>query len=962
MAHEGKRHGFAASGNSKIYTTDVSKVVKNNYANLLAQEKANSTWSRQNSALDPNVSKPSLVFPSLTSMQVTAEDVSDYVQTLDTEKASVGVNDQYYNGDVPNMSILSDEVAEIDTSKLAATSQFMSNYNDNQLYELSPGNNIKVVDLNQNLNDEILNTSHADLEKASGVAFENAKKEGAANAAALMQEMAEDTKKAEILESQAIEAQVDHMISAAEIQTAEKQQALDDARQTFHFKDLNKDGEVTIDEEEQHYLNQNNGLDYSEQLAAEIVAEGGNVTGSFFETKTENIVGTDTDSLIEKEILANGKFTLSDGSVVDAGGHDAVWHETLLQEKITAEKNAAEIMKEIEDEERKKRIQLRTQERFKDTLNPEIPAESYFESAGTAKAKAEAKKKAEVERMTAVLDAQDEGKRLGKEGDELARKKQEEKERMAAVLDRTETERRGKGLDTSGDAEGQRFANLPTDTSTLGKDVDIRSRQPKGTIYPGDPDNKVRGDQLPRLEKERLAAQKKADEHSKTQGLRHIGVGKETPFMTHTRKQDSLAVQLAKHNMPMFMSDAEKQKMVSALDRIDEEREGGDDEASLIKWNKDPFRFSTFAYPRDVTTSMENGHYILFYVNVQNKTKYSYEGISETASIIPVGDQIMTEEWKQEGTGKYEWKERADGTSYRQMINKDVLKQSWKSGASKVFDTNIDYQRRMVLAGHKGNILRSNQVNLKKGRKSYQGLDSVHKSTTRITDSVALYLPPAVSDNTSVAYENQSLGMAGFLAFSFGEVVNKWKARDFEGVADTIFEMGGTALVESMRTMGLGAFGLITGADEGAAKATFDKAFGQAVNPYIEVTFNSMGMRDFSYTFNFSPKSKQETQDVQDIIQLFRFHMAPELKGTNHRFLTLPSTFDIHYMYQTSPEKAKENTFYNKIATCVLTGCNVDYTPNGVRSFEDGAPTQISMTLNFQETKMLTKQKINEGF
>ena len=44
MAHEGKRHGFAASGNSKIYNNSVSKVVKSNYANLLNQEKANH-WS-----------------------------------------------------------------------------------------------------------------------------------------------------------------------------------------------------------------------------------------------------------------------------------------------------------------------------------------------------------------------------------------------------------------------------------------------------------------------------------------------------------------------------------------------------------------------------------------------------------------------------------------------------------------------------------------------------------------------------------------------------------------------------------------------------------------------------------------------------------------------------------------------------------------------------------------------------
>ena len=169
-------------------------------------------------------------------------------------------------------------------------------------------------------------------------------------------------------------------------------------------------------------------------------------------------------------------------------------------------------------------------------------------------------------------------------------------------------------------------------------------------------------------------------------------------------------------------------------------------------------------------------------------------------------------------------------------------------------------------------------------------------------------------------------------------------------------------LSKLMKTMGLGAFGAAVGADEGSTVSTFDKAFGQTLNPYIEVNFNSMGIRDFSYTFHFSPKSKQETIDVKDIINLFRFHMAPELKGTNHRYLTLPSTFDIHYMYQSSPETAHENQFYNKIATCVLNGCNVDYTPNGVKSFADGAPTQITMNLAFTETELMTKERIDEGY
>jgi len=45
-----------------------------------------------------------------------------------------------------------------------------------------------------------------------------------------------------------------------------------------------------------------------------------------------------------------------------------------------------------------------------------------------------------------------------------------------------------------------------------------------------------------------------------------------------------------------------------------------------------------------------------------------------------------------------------------------------------------------------------------------------------------------------------------------------------------------------------------------------------------------------------------------------------------------------------------------------LTNVSTNYTPNGVRSFSDGAPTQITMSLTFKETTTLTKDRINEGY
>jgi len=90
--------------------------------------------------------------------------------------------------------------------------------------------------------------------------------------------------------------------------------------------------------------------------------------------------------------------------------------------------------------------------------------------------------------------------------------------------------------------------------------------------------------------------------------------------------------------------------------------------------------------------------------------------------------------------------------------------------------------------------------------------------------------------------------------------------------------------------------------------------------------------------------------------------MAPELQGGQSRFLTLPSEFDIHYMYIGKDGTNSENDYYNKIATCVLTTCDVDYTPGAVKSFADGAPTQITMNLTFKETETLTKDKVNKGY
>ena len=363
------------------------------------------------------------------------------------------------------------------------------------------------------------------------------------------------------------------------------------------------------------------------------------------------------------------------------------------------------------------------------------------------------------------------------------------------------------------------------------------------------------------------------------------------------------------------------------------------DNSPLSTLEGDPFAFSSISYPRDVTQDMQNGHYMLFYINVQNKTKYKYTPADP--SVSGIGNYVTTL-----------------GGPRNQYSTTDFVSNSTEDAS---------YRETLVKKGGTGTINKSQGVDLRKGRKAMTGFSSVMPTTTRITDSIAIYLPPNVADTTGATYSNEAeMGIVGMAAATGGDFVNALRRKDYAGavkglgagaadlLSATALNLGARALAE------VGELAMDVNADD--LKSLANKAFGRATNPYMEVLFGRTDMRTFDYNFTFTPRSEDETLDVQKIIKMFRFHMMPELRGSNSRFLTLPSTFDIHYMYQMTPSLATENQFYNKIATCVLTSCDVNYTPNGVKSFASGAPTQITMSLSFMETEQLTKQHVDQGY
>ena len=360
----------------------------------------------------------------------------------------------------------------------------------------------------------------------------------------------------------------------------------------------------------------------------------------------------------------------------------------------------------------------------------------------------------------------------------------------------------------------------------------------------------------------------------------------------------------------------------------------------------DPLAFAAYSYPRDVTNNVQNGHYMLFYVNVQNRSKFQYTN--------PDGEALPTTKFVTERVWQSDGGVTADGTASGSYVNKTKEIKGLSAG-----------KQRSMIGNAKKRFATSSQGlsgiadgSIKKAERT--GIAAKSDTTTRISDSVAIYLPPNVKDSLSATYNDDATGMLGFAAAAGLDFSAAVGAKDYQAAAAALVGGAGGIAVEGAKRAAAAFAETLAGAE--GAVGLVNRAFGQADNPYIEVLFQQMGVRTFTYNFTFAPKNEDERDDAQEIIQLFRFHMAPELQGGQSRFLTLPSEFDIHYMYIGKDGTNSENDYYNKIATCVLETCEVDYTPEKVTSFADGSPTKITMNLTFKETETLTKDKINAGY
>jgi len=134
-----------------------------------------------------------------------------------------------------------------------------------------------------------------------------------------------------------------------------------------------------------------------------------------------------------------------------------------------------------------------------------------------------------------------------------------------------------------------------------------------------------------------------------------------------------------------------------------------------------------------------------------------------------------------------------------------------------------------------------------------------------------------------------------------------------------------------------------------SASSILGRSTGTAVNPNLELLFNSVNLREFNFTFDFAPRDSYESQTVKQIIKSFKKAMSPKTNLASGAGIGLlvaaPDVFEIKYK-----SGSADHPFLNAFKTCALLDMRLDYTASGNYStYSDGTPVHISMALTFKE-------------
>jgi hypothetical protein len=382
----------------------------------------------------------------------------------------------------------------------------------------------------------------------------------------------------------------------------------------------------------------------------------------------------------------------------------------------------------------------------------------------------------------------------------------------------------------------------------------------------------------------------------------------------------------------------------------------GGDTSDFAGITSTKYNTKNYSFPIDVEGPPgigNHGHYIMFMINEQKGAKLRFGDREKSEGKETVREEMAEREIPAyikalNLAGNYELKKNNDSVSTNIIEAAPTEENGLRTGGS--------YQD----AAKTKEPLIQNTKNRQSGSTVY--IDRA--PTVRLDTAITMYMPPSVKVTYGTSYSDTPMGAGAELANDV--YANIMAGKSGKEVVSGALDKIGPAVSETILNGLLATVGAMPGM--AGSREAFEMSTGVVQTDRMELAFKGIDKRSFQYDFKMIPKSKLEADEIRKIVFAFKANMLPEFANGNRsgRKLRVPNTFDIQYMYSSSENSTQENDYLHKISTCVLKNMDVTYGGDRYKTFtansEGAPPVETSISLQFEELELITKERVHEGF
>lgn len=129
---------------------------------------------------------------------------------------------------------------------------------------------------------------------------------------------------------------------------------------------------------------------------------------------------------------------------------------------------------------------------------------------------------------------------------------------------------------------------------------------------------------------------------------------------------------------------------------------------------------------------------------------------------------------------------------------------------------------------------------------------------------------------------------------------------------------------------------------------------GMVRNPHVTTVFEGVRLRDFTFTWKLSPKSRAEADEMATMINDIKKYMHPELVYSDFAF-NYPYMAEVNFVGGST-----SNSTLPKVSKSFISGMSINNLTSGVPTFyTDGRPVTIDITIQFNEISIKSRRDFN---